>query len=435
MGKIKDKISNFFASDINKLCTVVTAFVLCFMPASTNDDTKDVVHDYNPNNMTAIYRPDVISYSELPMELLAHEYYFYRDISLYSYKKEALNLVNEHKKNHFEYSNGSIVNILEDNVIERIDKYGKKKTYKPGQFAKIYIDDSGLIVWDSLIEYETLSSGGVYQVILPDGELIKKEFDFDYERNTIKGYRLTSSTGESLKFSSVIGGFINEETGQTEEKRVFDWKDENGNVIGYKEYTTEEVIGTYGPHFGTEFGINWYNKKGELVKTCNLMNDYTNRYFGTIKHEKEGVDKCTWNDGTEVFYETNENIIQSVRYPNGRDLEITDKEVVIKENGEKIGTLNITEPVRSTPQCNLIYSVNGGYFIFVNGEYYHVHYNNHMCTKMDKYDGQNVTIPEKDSEGIEHTYLLFIGDKHPDKTTEIEDDPNKWIMEVLGVKR
>ncbi len=195
MGKIKEKITNFVANDVNKLCAVLTAFVLSFMPASAKDDKPKKVAD--GTSKVVEYRSNILNYTDIPIETLSHEYYFYKDLSLYSHRKDKIDSKDNHIKNHIEYPDGSTVYILDDGVIERTDKYGKKTSYNTNMFSKVHIEDTGLIVWDSLIGYETLSSGGVYQVVLPDGELIKKQFVFDYNKNIVTGYKLVSSTGKT----------------------------------------------------------------------------------------------------------------------------------------------------------------------------------------------------------------------------------------------
>lgn len=388
MAKIDDKVSNLnIHSSRRTLKSLLLAFILLVTPIKGNE-AKAGSYTVDLDKLKSMTR--TIPYEDLTKEYLNSEYDRYESFLLRkSTGVEAIIPVVDSKK-HFEYPNGSVVNILSNNIVERIDENGNKKTYNPNLYTKLYYENSGLVVLKSKIGGD-IDSGGLYRIIFPNGEMVEKEYLSYVDNTQISGmYKIVSSTGEEVYYGGSFNGMVDDKTGELLPNKTFKWIDDAGKE-GTKVYVSEEVIGTYGPHFGTEFGIDWYNSGGKLVRTCNFEDDESNRYVGEIRPLIKGVNECVWNDGTVVRYETEDNIILSCTYPNGRTLEIFNNAILVKEKDEIIGTIPLSQPVESTATNNIIIATKGGYIYLIDGEYYlmlDISYN--KVTGVKHYDGEDI---------------------------------------------
>lgn len=392
-GKLKDiarvivknlDIRDWFIPENKKWLAIATAYILMFTPSIAKDDKIPKIHnnttrilvgenilDVNTFEDAMILAATELSYGQLSQRFLTGEYLNNDRYIWYNVPNDTREF-SKATKNYFEYPNGSVVSIGKNDTIVRWKKINKtsseKSVYEPVAYSDLYSDDNGLIVWHSKLR-DDAGNGGVYRVILPSGELIEKKYLRVNNSDSSYWYKLVSSTGEEVYYSgSKASGFRDAKTGEKINSIKYDWIDNRGNIIGTKEYICEEVFGTYGPHFGTEFGINWYDTDGKLVRTLNFETDSANRYLGYIKYLPDGLAECTWNDGTVVTYETEENIIQSCKYPNGTFVKISsDVAEMTSEEGKKV-IIGLFQPLQSTPGNNFVGYTHEGQVIIKDGQ-------------------------------------------------------------------
>ena len=233
----------------------------------------------------------------------------------------------ESDKRHFDYPNGSTVDILDDNTVVRREN-GKEERYALDPHAKLHIYDNGLIQWQ--LDAREFSILGTYRAIYPDGVLWNQYMVCD--KNNIPTENnsdiiCTLSTGETYYLSD---GYIESYT--TADGRTiitpntnlrFDVKNEKGEKIGTRE--------TWGPV------IIWTDNNG-----TSIMNSYAwgaPGYFRTRFENADGSYDWKYTNGV-VEHNTKEGVVSSIDYPNGRSVELDGNTVKVKdENGELVETL------------------------------------------------------------------------------------------------
>ena len=371
-------IRDWFVPENKKWLAIATAYILMFTPSIAKDSklpkgstTRVMIGTemFDMKTFADEMRDSTkeLSYEQLSQRFLTNEY-------LNNYLHVWYNSPVDNRefdkatKNYFEYPNGSVVSIGKNDTIVRWERANKtlsaKSVFEPSAYSNVYSDDFGLIVWHSQLR----DDAGTGRAIIPSGELIEKKYLRVNGSDSKYWYKIESSADDGVYYSgSKSSGFRDSRNGEILKSIKYDWRDSRGKKIGTKEYICEEVFGTYGPHFGTEFGINWYDTDGRLVRTLNFETDSVNRYYGKIRYISDKLAECTWNDGTVVTYETEENIIQSCKYPNGTFVKISSDIVeMISKDGERV-VIGLSQPLQGTAGNNFIGYTKTGQIIIKDG--------------------------------------------------------------------
>ena len=331
------------------------AFALGYFIAFTPAPSAKAPQDTHISIQDILKKYTSLNYEMLADSFLNSEYVLGNKMYIYNPVDETVK-INQSLNRIYNYPDGSKVEIDDNDYVIRTDKYGKKTNYPKGKYVSLYTNDDGLIVWQSDIKVST-ATGGVFRVILPDGNIIEKEF---LKKEDRVYYKIKSSYGHEVFFQgpTIVGFYDFKNDGYTNRIK-YDWLDKDKNKIGTIEYVCDESIGTYGPHFGTELGVNWYDNSGKLIKTLDMGTNVHNRYMGDIIYPEKNIAKCIWNDGTETLYETEDDIIQSSKYPNGKIVNVTDETVTIEQEDGSHILIGLYQPAES---------IQGNNFTFYSGD-------------------------------------------------------------------